>query len=133
MPGLKVTDAGGGTFRVRVPADDADKEDFEPLHEAARRVLEANLENLIGKMAMSELTPEDRLNWMGFWIGETHEIFSMAHAHRHSATNSFLLKQYTSSVLSAGHANFMKLGRKISRSIPTSPLSRVTSVRIGRC
>jgi hypothetical protein len=71
MPGVKFVDAGGGTYRVQLPNSDLD---FEALPEAGRRVLEANLENLIGEMAMSEPTPTERLNWMGIWIAEIHGI-----------------------------------------------------------
>jgi len=47
---------------------------FIGLRDAARCVLEANLGNPAGEMAMMENTPEDRLNWFGNWIIGTKKV-----------------------------------------------------------
>lgn len=71
-------DPAGGEFSPAAnetgPGRQAQSEKWEPLPQAARRVLGGNMDNLIGEMALSEPSPEDTLNFMGTWIVQTKRI-----------------------------------------------------------
>jgi len=66
----------GGTAGLTIKGGDgaAKPSEFEPLREASRRVLEANIGNMITEFAMHEKTPDERLNWGAIWLADVNAV-----------------------------------------------------------